>query len=197
MAVSFYRWAVSGWVHPRRDLLEPEARRLLDLRYRLSAMVADRYCADGFTTVVQDHIFGEDVTRWLDKVEARARHLVVLRPSIASVAARDAARQTAIGKVAYRPGEHTIEDLDSLVDQTPRLGLWLDTAEQTAEETVGRSSLAALKQMLTGLSLYLRTLWICIPLASSSLTRRQRFEEAQAMQVRATGRASSRAAPIG
>jgi cytidylate kinase len=35
----FYRWAVRGWVHPG-DEREAEARRLLDLRYRLSATVA-------------------------------------------------------------------------------------------------------------------------------------------------------------
>ena len=39
----FYRWAVRGWVHPG-DEREAEARRLLDLRYRLSATVADEYC---------------------------------------------------------------------------------------------------------------------------------------------------------
>jgi cytidylate kinase len=38
----FYRWAVRGWVHVG-DADEAEARRLLDLRYRLSASVADEY----------------------------------------------------------------------------------------------------------------------------------------------------------
>src|SRR5262245_38795415 len=76
----FYRWAVRGWV-PAGDTARPdEARRLLDLRYRLSALVADEYCAAGFTTVAQDNIFGTDVLRWLNGVNARPRHLVVLRP---------------------------------------------------------------------------------------------------------------------
>lgn len=69
-----------------------EARRLLDLRYRLSAKVADEYCAAGFSTVVQDNIFGEDVLTWLQAVAARPRHLVVLRPSVAVVTERDKAR---------------------------------------------------------------------------------------------------------
>jgi len=132
----FYRWAVRGWVHPHGDLHEPEARRLLDLRYRLSAMTADQYCAAGFTTVAQDNIFGDDVATWLAQVDARPRHLVVLRPSIAVVTSRDAERQRALGKTAYRPGEHTIEQLDAAVGETPRIGLWLDTSDQTPEETV-------------------------------------------------------------
>lgn len=132
----FYRWAVRGWVHPLGDLHDPEARRLLDLRYRLSAMTADQYCAERFTTVVQDNIFGNDVVAWLDQVKTRPRHLVVLRPSIAVVTSRDAERQRTLGKVAYRPGEYTIEQLDAAVGTTPRLGLWLDTSGQTPQQTV-------------------------------------------------------------
>ncbi len=48
----FYRWAVRGWVHPG-DEREAEARRLLDLRYWLSATVAGEYCDAGFTVVVR------------------------------------------------------------------------------------------------------------------------------------------------
>src|SRR5580692_2031390 len=60
----FFRWAVSGWTHPW-DQDKEEARRLLNLRYRLSALVATEYCEAGFTTIVQDSIFGEDVVTWL------------------------------------------------------------------------------------------------------------------------------------
>lgn len=128
--------AVNGWVHPSEHELSPEARRLLDLRYRLAALVADQYAEAGFTVVVQDNIFGPDVVTWLGQVHARPRHLVVLRPSTAAVAQRDAARQQATGKVAYRPGEFTIVGLDEVLGQTPRIGLWLDTSLQSPGETV-------------------------------------------------------------
>lgn len=131
----FYRWAVRGWVHPG-DEREAEARRLLDLRYRLSATVAAEYSDAGFTVVVQDNIFGADVAAWLRQVRAAPRHLVVLRPSADAIRTRDAARQAATGKVAYRPGEFTIEGLDRELGRTPRIGLWLDTSVQTAEQTV-------------------------------------------------------------
>lgn len=131
----FYRWAVRGWVHVG-DLDEAEARRLLELRYRLSAIVADEYAAAGLTTVVQDNIYGPDVETWIDRIRARPVHLVVLRPSVAVVAQRDAERQERTGKVAYRDG-FTPAVNDEHVASTPRgLGLWLDTSEQSPEATV-------------------------------------------------------------
>jgi hypothetical protein len=131
----FYRWAVTGWVHPG-DEPAAEARRLLDLRYRLSALAAGEYADAGFTAVVQDNIYGPDVSRWLREVTAGPRHLVVLRPSLPAVRARDEARLAATGKLAYRPGGFTVEGLDRELARTPRIGLWLDTSAQTAEQTV-------------------------------------------------------------
>jgi hypothetical protein len=131
----FYRWVVSGWVHVDGEPAS-EARRLLDLRYRLSARVADEYSAEGFAVVVQDNIFGADVVRWLSSIAARPRHLVVLRPSVATVAARENARRKKTGKVAYREGAPTIEALDELLATTPRIGLWLDTSKQEPEQTL-------------------------------------------------------------
>lgn len=131
----FYRWAVRGWVHAG-DARADDARRLLDLRYRLSALTADEYCEAGFCAVVQDNIFGADVLRWLRSVAARPRHLVVLRPSAAVVRGRELARHEATGKTAYRPGGFTVEDLDGFLGETPRIGLWLDTSALTAEQTV-------------------------------------------------------------
>jgi hypothetical protein len=147
----FYRWAVRGWVHPG-DARADEARRLLDLRYRLAALSADEYCRAGFTVVVQDNIFGEDVVRWLESVAARPRHLVVLRPPLATIRRREDERRAATGKVAYRTGEFTPEGLDSLLLQTPRMGLWLDTSALTAAETVrhilSRSQAAVVEDVL-------------------------------------------------
>jgi adenylate kinase len=131
----FSKWAVSGWTHPwdeDRDV----ARRLLDLRYRLSAMAATEYCRAGFAVIVQDNIFGEDVRTWLQSVPVRPRYLVVLRPSMVVVLERDRVRQRERGKVAYRSGETDPHQLDTLLATTPRVGLWLDTSTQTPNETV-------------------------------------------------------------
>lgn len=132
----FYRWAVRGWVHVGEPD-EREARRLLELRYRLSALAATEYAAAGFTTVVQDNIYGTDVERWLDAVSAAAKHLVVLRPRVEVVEARDAHRQRTSGKVAYR-GTFTPAINDRhLASTRSDLGLWLDTSDHTPDQTVG------------------------------------------------------------
>lgn len=131
----FYRWAVRGWVHVG-GADHAEARRLLDLRYRLSADTANAYAEAGFTTVVQDNIYGADVEPWLDRITMPHKHLVVLRPSVAVVEARDAARTAATGKVAYRDG-FTPRINDEHVGTTRvNLGLWLDTSELSAQQTV-------------------------------------------------------------
>jgi hypothetical protein len=127
----------AGWVHvgqPGGD--DDEGRRLLGLRYRLSSLAADEYAAAGFTTVVQDNIYGPDVEAWLDRIAARPRHLVVLRPSVALVEQRDEERRRSHGKVAYRGGFTPAENDAHLAATRRDLGLWLDTSEQTPEETV-------------------------------------------------------------
>ena len=132
----FYRWAVSGWVHFDDRERPEEARRLLDLRYRLSAMVADEYASAGFAAIVQDNIYGNHVVRWLESVTTRPRHLVVLRPRMDVVAARDEQRRLSTGKVAYRGG-FTVAKNDADLASTPRqLGLWIDTSDQAPEQTV-------------------------------------------------------------
>jgi chloramphenicol 3-O-phosphotransferase len=131
----FYRWVVRGWV-PFDGPDQDEARRLLELRYRLSAMVTDEYAAAGFVAIAQDNIYGTDVVRWLDRVRSRPRHLVVLRPSVDALEARHEHRRESRGKVAYGPTyTPTSNDLD--VSTTPsHLGLWLDTSDWSPTETV-------------------------------------------------------------
>jgi hypothetical protein len=128
-----YRWAVTGWVHPFGGD-EPEARRLLDLRYRLSATIAEEYAAAGFTTVVQDTIYGDDVTTWLGRISG-PRHLVVLHPSVAVITARDSLRRETTGKIAYKDG-FTVDDNVRAVELIPGVGLWLDTSAMTPDDVV-------------------------------------------------------------
>ncbi|MFB7873903.1 AAA family ATPase [Nocardia sp. NPDC056064] len=108
-----------------------EAVRQLRLRHRLTALACDEYFREGFTVVAQDVVLGEHLSELAEAVRHRPLLVVVLAPSPAAIAAREAAR----GKDAY--DEWTVEALDAgLRDHTPRLGLWLDTSEQTPEQTV-------------------------------------------------------------
>ncbi|MFD6281111.1 AAA family ATPase [Streptomyces sp. NPDC060209] len=126
----FRRMTVSG----REELMPEEtteARAQLELRYRLSALVADEYARDGWTAVVQDIVLGEDLRRYVARVRTRPLYVVVLAPSTAAVRAREAARP----KTGY--GTWTVDALDhSLREETPGIGLRLDTSRQTPDETV-------------------------------------------------------------
>ncbi|MFF1924072.1 AAA family ATPase [Streptomyces sp. NPDC058221] len=126
----FRRMIVSG-----REELFPEetaeARAQLELRYRLSALVADAYARHGWTAIVQDIVLGADLPQYVTQVRTRPLYVVVLAPSTTAVQARETGRR----KAGY--GVWTIEALDqSLRVDTPRIGLWLDTSEQTPEQTV-------------------------------------------------------------
>jgi len=130
----FYRWVTRGWI-PMDKPEPPGARAHLDLRYRLSALVADEYARAGFAAIVQDNIYGDDVLNWLNRVTMRPRRLVVLRPRLHVVAAREDERKRVTGKIAYRPNSWTIEDLDAALGALPKIGLWVDNSESTPRDT--------------------------------------------------------------
>ncbi|MFC8078594.1 AAA family ATPase [Streptomyces sp. NPDC057307] len=127
---TFRRMLVSG----REEMLpEPtaEATAQLDLRQRISATVADEYASDGWTAIVQDIVIGPDLSRFVARVRTRPLYVVVLTPSTDAVRHREHTRP----KTGY--GVWTVEALDhSLRTETERIGLWLDTTEQTPQETV-------------------------------------------------------------
>ncbi|MET7517943.1 AAA family ATPase [Streptomyces sp. NPDC005480] len=127
----FRRMVVSG----REELLPEEtaeARSQLELRYRLSALVADEYARHGWTAVVQDIVLGEDLSRYVARVHTRPLYVIVLAPSAAAVQSRETERP----KTGYGTA-WTVDALDhTLREETPRVGLWLDTSEQTADQTV-------------------------------------------------------------
>lgn len=104
----------------------------LTLRYKIAAMVADEYASAGFTAVVQDVILGPDLATFAATIRTRPFGIVVLAPDQQAVARREAER----GKTAYKDG-WTIDGLDAeLHTNTAKLGLWLDTSNQTPEQTV-------------------------------------------------------------
>jgi chloramphenicol 3-O-phosphotransferase len=130
----FRRMVVSGRAEVTAEPTD-EALRQLRLRYRLAAMTTDAYFEAGFTVVTQDVILGEHLAEMVDLIRSRPLLVVVLAPSPAAVEARHAAREAAQGKIAY--SRWTVEQLDhGLRHGTPRLGLWLDTSNQTPAQTV-------------------------------------------------------------
>ncbi len=128
----FRRMVVSGRVHMRPGA-PPEAELQLDLRYRLGAATADVYFDAGFTVVVQDIVMGPALATYVERIRSRPLHVVVLTPRTDVVAERERLR----AKTAYQPDGPTVDDLDAHIrDETPRIGLWLDSSDQEPDETV-------------------------------------------------------------
>jgi len=126
----FRRSVVSGRAEmtpdPSADALEQ-----LHLRYRLAAGAADAYFEAGFTVVLEDVIAGEALTAMVQLVESRPLHVIVLLPTIEAVRLRDEARKKT-GYAYWR-----LEDLYAgFAESTPRLGIWLDSTNQTPADIV-------------------------------------------------------------
>ncbi|SHJ17353.1 Predicted kinase [Clostridium amylolyticum] len=108
-----------------------EALRQLNLRYKLAASTADAYFEAGFNVVVQDNIIGKMLENFVGMVRNRPLYVVALCPHPEVVAEREASRN----KKGY--GGWTVAEFDNLFrNETPRIGLWLDSSELTPQETV-------------------------------------------------------------
>ncbi|MBP1994461.1 AAA family ATPase [Paenibacillus eucommiae] len=117
----------------------------LRLRYRLAAQAADTYVQAGFTVIVQDVVIGPMLNDFISFIQNRPLHVVVLCPNTTVVTERESARS----KKGY--GAWTVTGLDNVLrNETPPIGLWLDSSEWTAEQTVTeilkRSQEAALQE---------------------------------------------------
>jgi predicted kinase len=128
----FRRMVVSG----REDMSEQptdEARRQLHLRYELAARTAEAYFDAGFSVVVQDVVVGPVLADFVAAVTRRPLIVVVLCPRPDVATRRDAGRT----KTAYGDGRIGAATLNSALQHgTPRIGLWLDSSDQTPDETV-------------------------------------------------------------
>lgn len=118
-----------------RDPIAPElgdeALRQLDLRQRIAANVANDYWRDDFTVVLQDIYVGSALPNVVGRLEISPLYLIVLNPRPEVVAERERRRE----KSGY--GAWDVEGLcASFEAETPRIGLWLDTSDLSAEQTV-------------------------------------------------------------
>lgn len=127
----FRRMVVGGRAEMTPEA-DAEAVRQLHMCYRLAAATADTYCDAGFTAIVQDVVLGRDLQLFTEIIRSRPLYVIVLAPDPATVERRETAR----AKTGYGSG-WTISQLDAaLREETPRIGLWLDTSRQTPDETI-------------------------------------------------------------
>ena len=127
----FRRFVVKGRAEMTPEP-SPEGLEQLRLRYRLAAAAADVYFDAGFVVALEDVVVGPLLGEYQQIVRSRPCHVVVLVPSMDAVAAREAAREDK----GYIGGWTVEQHYAEFVETTPRVGLWLDSSDQTPEETV-------------------------------------------------------------
>lgn len=126
----FRTMVVSGRAEMTMNPTE-EAFRQLRLRYQLAAQTAQEYYGAGFTTILQDNYLGEEVHYFLSCFKSTPVYLITLCPSVQAVIAREVKRC----KTGYTDWD--VESLhNTLINENPRIGLWIDTSDQKPEETV-------------------------------------------------------------
>jgi len=128
---AFLRMIVKGGA-VMGPVLNSDATEQLHLRQDIAMDAVRRFVGAGFTTVYQDILIGADfirVTRALADLNPR---IVVLNPSVETLAQRDAERH----KTGY--GEHFPPHIlaEALQADTPREGLWLDTSAMGIDAVV-------------------------------------------------------------
>lgn len=126
---AFRRMIVSGRAEMSAQPSD-EAIRQLHLRYRLAADSAKTYYDNGFSVVLQDNYYGEEISHILDMLKGYPVHVIVLCPNVETVKKREKMR----GKVGYTG--FTVEALYvDFMKKTPKIGFWLDTSEQSPEQS--------------------------------------------------------------
>lgn len=123
------RFIVSGMVPPQGPP-QDEASAQLRLRRTNICLLADSFAEAGFVPVIDDVVVSPSVLdRYRQQLRTRPLLLVVLVPSLAVVQARDDGRD----KHVFSMWQH----LDiQLRTSMPRVGLWIDTSDMTASQTV-------------------------------------------------------------
>ncbi|MCH8026208.1 MAG: AAA family ATPase [Chloroflexi bacterium] len=125
----FQRIIVSGGLWVDEEPAE-EAQRQLRLRGRNACLLADSFFEAGFTPVIDDVVIGSRLGEFRSQLRSRPLLFVLLTPRLDVVRQRDSERPD---KQVFRKWGH----LDQVMrEETPREGLWLDSSELTAEQTV-------------------------------------------------------------
>ncbi len=120
---------VTGGLWPQQEPAG-EAQRQLRLRGRHVCMLADSFFEAGFTPVVDDVVIGSRLGEFRSQLRSRPLLFVLLAPRLDVVRQRDSERSE---KHVFDLWGHLDE---TMREETPRDGLWLDSSELTAEQTV-------------------------------------------------------------
>jgi len=129
MITSGGQWPEADAVTRESPEIRGEAGRQLRLRVHNMCLLGRSFFATGITAVLDDIIVGEQFVQLCDELRDVPFFFVMLNPDLATVRERERGRGTEL----YTEWEWLTE---SIAASEPKLGLWLDTSNQTAEETV-------------------------------------------------------------
>jgi hypothetical protein len=120
---------VTGGVMPDADGIRGEAERQLRLRLRNACLLARSFLEFGFTAVIDDIVAGRRLDHVIEDLDGVPFGFVMLLPDFEHVKARWRAM-----------GSPFVDKWDWINDEirndTPRVGLWLDTTALGPEQTV-------------------------------------------------------------
>ncbi|GAB2535554.1 AAA family ATPase [Gracilibacillus alcaliphilus] len=126
----YRKMIVNGQEEMAPDPSEEALKQLL-LRYRLTAAAAETYYRAGFTVVVQDNYLGKEAYYFLQQFQTKSLYFITLNPNLETVIDREKERN----KTGYHTWE--VQPLHQvLMEENPRIGLWIDNSDLTPEETV-------------------------------------------------------------
>lgn len=127
------RMIVSGgvWVSQPGEP-DGEAAQQLRLRLKNACLLARSFFEAGFTVVIDDIIMGDRWTHLQEELRGLPFSLVILAPRVDVVA-----RQRDLNRPKDPQGDAWAAYLDHALRTTmANVGLWIDSSEQTPEETV-------------------------------------------------------------
>ena len=133
-----WRLIVRGRVDMSPDP-DPEAIRQFELRLKHGAMLVDSLVDAGFTAVHADLVFEGFLRQYIAWVRSRPLRVIVLAPSVHAVVEREKRRgSNAYGDwiTAYGGLEGAVREFHRSLQLTPRVVLWIDSSDQSPEQTV-------------------------------------------------------------
>ena len=120
---------VSGGRWPEGAEMSADARLQLRLRLKHACQLGRSFVAAGITAVVDDIVIGSRLDELLEELAGQRFVFVMLTPGLETIRQREQGRGTSLWE--------QWEWLDGEIRQrTRRLGLWLDTSEQTPAQSV-------------------------------------------------------------
>ncbi len=129
MIVSGCRWPeMRDGIDVATGRVMGESGAQLTARLRNACLVSQSFVGEGFTTVLTDIIVGWRFEELVGNLAGVAFHFVMLRPSVEVLHRRE--RERASGSNDWE------EYIEGGIEEMPHIGLWLDTKDWTASETV-------------------------------------------------------------